>query len=262
MMKSAFVCVAAMMLTTVMAGPASARCQSGWTTLWPKDQLPTQGMIVVDAYGEDMANLDAVKAPGSVVLVPQSPVGGKHNSAPVVMRWWRENQGDKQMRQLVFIPEGDEPLAPGLYTLRAKGLPPQTWRVLPSAAAETATATRPLTWSAPPVVTNSNYQELGCGPSSLVDISIATSALADAVEVNVVNTTEPNKAQSRMMVLPIIDGHISVGQGMCGGAFVFAPGEEVRLRLVAIKDKQLVLAPAEVSFVVPLPANAKASHED
>lgn len=111
---------------------------------------------------------------------------------------------------------------------------PLSWTVGPSGPA--------LAWTGVPEVRSTARHRMGCGPSVQVLVAVPVMGAA-AIEVAVRPVAGGPVGRAR---LPIHDGTVSIGRGMCGGPFELEAGVEYFAALVAI-DPQGRRAPADDS---------------
>lgn len=231
---------------------ATARCMSGYLTAWPPADtaLPTQPMILVDGFGDRQTEITELAEGGVARLV-----AGKHR---IELKVEAVHVGAFGLTQAVLSPTA--PLKPSTrYRLELRtadgrrvpttrfaedGVEPIGWT---TAGVDAGTA--PLTLTSAPKVTGQSYRRLGCGPSSRVEVSLpATSSTALAVEVRLKELGADGAMQT--YVVPVVDGQVSLGHGMCSGAFRLT-GAERRFRAeLVVRDAggDAVAAPEALTF--------------
>ncbi|MCA9538481.1 MAG: hypothetical protein KC620_06305 [Myxococcales bacterium] len=196
---------------------AQGRCMSGNLTVWPPPEtaLPTSPLILIEGFGDQQPQVAALAADGSAELVAPG-----HRVALVVDA---VNVGAFRVTQAVV--HAAEPLKPSKrYVLKLRGAKGRAvattyygdkgrekigWK---TASAEPA----PLQMSDALRIIGPSYVALGCGPSVNFQVAVpATSGAPIAVEVAL---TEAD-ASAHRYVVPIEEGVLRIGHGMCGGPF-------------------------------------------
>lgn len=215
---------------TLAAPTARADCAVGSLTAWPPatTALPLRPLILLDAYGEDRPPIAALAKDARAALV-----NGKQR-IPLTVE--AIHTGALELTQAALTPE--TPLAPDTrYTLELRTADGKV--ITPShhtpdgrrPAAWTTTAETPATpaLTAPPRVSQHTYALFGCGPAAHVDIAIATAAPGPlTAQVTLRDRATPD-APAPTYIVPINRGTLSIGHGMCSGAFN-PTGPDRRLR--------------------------------
>lgn len=210
----------ALALLAAMLAPAiaDARCMAGLIDAWPPPEtaLPTTPMILLDGFGNEQPHIAALAEGGTAQLV-----AGSHRVALVVEAI---HVGDFGLTQAVLKPA--EPLKPSTkYTLVLRGADKQRVRTRTFSGGDTkaigwttaAARPAPLALTGAPAVTGQSFQRFGCGPASHVEVSLpATAGTPIAVEVTL---REEGAEAARSYVVPVRDGVLAIGHGMCSGAF-------------------------------------------
>lgn len=200
---------------------AQAKCMAGNITAWPPPDtaLPTRPMILLEGFGDDQPYIAALAAGGTARLV-----AGKRR---VKLSLDALHVGGFGLTQAVLIsPRALE--AGRHYTLEVHGpsgkrVPITTW---------VDGASRPMGWTVARApagklalrggarVTGEDYTRFGCGPASHVEVSVpATSGAPLAVEVALTELGGAGAGHTRTYVVPLRDGQLRIGHGMCSGAF-------------------------------------------
>lgn len=211
------------MLLTVIAlmSSASADCMSGSLSVSPppNTELPAAAQVVVQAYGSDRPTL--AKSTSF-----QLARGGEHIDLERVAQLHGSFMDD----QLVLTPER----APGAgsWTLELDGEPLTLWTGKAHEAVQwqfSAPDPEPPTWAGAPAVVEKARQHFGCGPGVSVVVSVPT---RDAVwmEAEVEAGGDP-PVQVR---LPIQDGRVTLGHGMCSGLLELTMDQVTLVQLTPI----------------------------
>ncbi len=111
-------------------------------------------------------------------------------------------------------------------------------------------------WAADPTEIGKHYDMFGCGPELGVEFKIKTHeslSMLVKVELKGVGT-----ANWRTYYLPVSDGKIDIGHGMCGGEFTLREAKEfdVKLTLVDGAGNSTSFAGAPIRFSRPAEMNA------
>jgi hypothetical protein len=225
-MGSALLRIAPALVLALAAGSlaADAHAKCAFATAWAEPAagpLPTNGRILFEAYGAARPDLDALST-----LRPRLESGKDVVPLAVVGK----HEGDFAVRQAILAPQ--RPLRAGAtYTFHVDPLPsgvavaPQDYAV--AARADTA----PPVWSGAPRVVGRSFRPLGCGPEAHVEIAIpATDDLGPLrVEAEVRDGT-----RTTTYVVPVTNGTIELGHGMCSGPFAMASGAAYQVTLRAV----------------------------
>lgn len=239
-------------LATALVAPsvARARCMAGTLDAWPPPEtpLPTRPMILLDGFGNQQPAVTALADDGRVSLVAPG-----HR---VALKVEAMHAGAFGLTQAVL--RAAEPLKPATrYTLDLRGADGRRIRTTtfvdggtrPIGWTTTASSPAPLALLGAPKVTGQSFRRYGCGPSAHIEISVparAGSPLAVEVELR-----EPGaEGAVETYVVPVRDGVLRIGHGMCSGAFrVTGPERRFRAELT-VRDAagDAVAAPAALSF--------------
>ena len=227
-----------MFLLALALAAAHADCAGGSTNTLPAPGGLLRGQLVLEATGhfrERYADLDAELVSGD---------------RRVELRVVETLKGSFDLQQWVLVPE--VPLEPGRrWVLELDGEPlvqyfdgkhqPATWT---SAASDEA-----LAWRGTPQVRSTERAHFGCGPavSVVVDVPVAG---AVAIEATVRRVDGGQEGTARV---PVTDGQVVLGHGMCAGAFELDEGVEYFADLVAVdaRGKELVADDSPIRFTAP-----------
>lgn len=228
---------------------ADARCMAGLIDAWPPTDtpLPTTPMILLDGFGNQQPHVAALADGGAAQLVADG-----HRVALVVAA---THVGDFGLTQAVLEPA--ETLKPATrYTLVLRGADGERVRTRAfsggrmKAIGWTTAAARPapLALTGAPRVTGQSFQRFGCGPASHVEVSVpATAGAPIAVEVKL---REAGADAPRSYVVPVRDGVLAVGHGMCSGAFRLTGPERRFTAELTVRDAagDAIPVPAAIRF--------------
>ncbi len=229
---------------------ARARCMAGSLDAWPPPEtpLPTQPMILLEGFGNQQPAVTALADGGRVTLVAPG-----HR---VALKVEAMHAGAFGLSQAVL--RAAEPLKPSTpYTLDLRDADGRKVRTTTFMGGETgpigwttaASAPAPLALTGAPKVTGQSFRRLGCGPSSHLEVSVPARADAPiAVEVTLRELGAEGAVET--YVVPVRDGVLRIGHGMCSGAFrVTGPERRFRAELT-VRDAagDAVAAPATLAF--------------
>lgn len=203
-------------------GTAAADCASSSPPhpLAPAAVLPTNASIVVERFNVSGGLRPALEK-GSLSLA--GPGG------PVPLRLTTAYAGGMFMEQAVLVP-AKALQANGQYQLQLPGAP-KPFSLQVGAQADTT----PPVWRTAPQVRESSYTRMGCGPSIGVAIEVPVSDESQQVFVlaQVRPLDAPKEEPARYLLTPQ-KGKISLGHGMCSGAFKLKPKARYEVKLVAV----------------------------
>lgn len=219
-----FVC-----LVTLWGESLSAMCASEAYWVWPPSgPVPPNVTLLVETYGKLQDALqpgrDAeVELRGADEVIPLEPL--------------LSFRGEFLVRQTLFRPARE--LSPGVeYQLFAPAIAegPLIYYTFAGQVAYSWTANAWADLGAPvaqgaPEVTGSRYVPLGCGPQIQVDVAVP---MHDESPVLVLAEVVPDGETigvAGSYLLPVTDGAVTVGHGMCSGAFRLQPGGRYSLRM-------------------------------
>ena len=204
-------------------GIAHAKCMPGSSSFSPEpgSQIADRAEIVWTATGSEREQLEAS---GDLALVSEG--------SRVPLRDVETLEGSFQMTQLVLAPT--KPLSAGRWTLVRGEEPLQErstgeLRPVSFVVAEGAPVEAPI-WRSSPQVARREREELGCGPAVEVAVEVKV-ANAQWIEATV---REAELGSTGTIRLAIRDGQISIGHGMCSGAFELTHGEVYFADLIAV----------------------------
>lgn len=232
-MKRLFV----VLLVAGLPGRASAVC--GPVTehvLAAETPMPVDGELVLETSPRIMEHFYGMGAGTARLEAADHEVSLRARAA---------HAGERGVAQLRFRPKA--PLRPGTV-YRIRYAPPlsllpvtlmarlmgSTDRAPTVRTATVPAAPEPPRWVAAPVVERSVYQPMGCGPAAYVRIRIPAQGTPPLLVETLLS--HPSGAHTTYE-LPVEDGHIDVGHGMCHGAFRLRPGVGYRAQLTLIDGR-------------------------
>ncbi len=182
--------------------------------------LDVNSIFILEFYGK---SLELVNGLGK-----KYPVFLQHGQDRVELAVSEVLYGEFSLAQVIFKPAGL--LEPGkTYELIMTGLPDyerspsrfneekEKWEPVSYFIENKKVVTSPVILHA--VESGKSHQEYGCGPAISVQFSISGKALENTFARTTVKNLSTGKITTYL--LPVKDGVISVGHGMCSGAFVF-----------------------------------------
>ncbi len=218
---------------SVLAVGAEARCLGEWTGSFPDAsvELPPEGQVLITLGGswsklEPSRDLEFVNGPLRVPVEVLSNFEG-HRQRQVLLKAQRA-------------------LAPGRWSVQVK----KSVRNRPAMAVgswKVRSVERPApTFPSRPELGVLDYEELGCGPASMIPVQVRT---APGVMVEVALTVE---GTTRVGVFPVKNGVVDLGHGMCSGGFDLSPGTKATVVLTPVDVSGARGAPSsELAFVAP-----------
>lgn len=240
------------LLMLAAPGRSVGKCASWAYWAWPPSgTVPTNTLILLDVYGSLVGSLTAddsggaeLRGGGEVIpLEPQLAFAGQ-----------------MAIEQVLYKPV--RPLTPGVeYRLFAEAVRegaladsdvdcPAPYRWVGDDGADTS----PPIAVGPPAVVGSRHIPFGCGPEIEVDVRLPVrdeSALLAMVYLSPARETD---GASGTYLLPIVDGVVSIGHGMCSGAFRLQPGGDysVRFEILDVAGNLVLPWQAPVTIHVPV----------
>lgn len=209
---------------------ADARCASGVLTAWPPTDAPLalRPTILLEGTGTQQPTIAALGKDGRAALV--------HGKQRIPLTVEAIHPGARRVTQAVLTPAS--PLTPGTrYALELRDAAGKRVAVTdyaaerprPTAWTTAAAATPPPTLTAAPTVVDKTHAQFGCGPAAHVHLAVSATAPAPlAAEV----TLREDGAAPITYVVPIEDGALHLGHGMCGGPFdLTGPERQLRAEL-------------------------------
>lgn len=222
-------------LLVAFALPALAKCAS--TAIWAypsTKEVPRNGRFLVIGYGKAVQVIDS--------LDESYPVHLQSGDRKVPLKVEERNKGYKQKQALI---RPKEELEPGrTYRLRIPSLGDRESVLLTNYRSELDKREwlswkvgkkrdqKMPEWKQTPELVDRRYQELGCGPR--VQAVFGLEGIEDAELWAKVRLRKVGSELNEEWILPIEDGQVVLGHGMCSGSFSFAPSSkyEVRFRLM------------------------------
>lgn len=217
---------------------AFADCMSGSLSVMPDvgSVVPPNPELVVHAYGTRRADLTDLRGED---LLLRSADGSE---VPVTIE--ARHRGSFSDLQLVVRPEA--PLPEGDVTLWVDGEAltvwhdgkhrPLRWRV--------GAETEEPSWAGAPALRDTTRELMGCGPAVWAEVAVATEAPWVDVELS------PEGGETVSGRLPVDEGQVRIGHGMCSGMFELHEGVAYTAHFTAVgADGQRVEAPRSVRFV-------------
>lgn len=234
------------------ATEARAKCMAGALSVWPQDELPANGQLALELYGEQQRLARAlperrprlVAEADEVPLVVEAVYPGEYNLTAVVLVPSRTLRVGERYRLLIDgVPEEE------LSTWGEGGRSPITFRVTPA-------DTEAPTWDEPPRLLRTRWVPMGCGPAIYAEVELAAKdqhALTYLVEL------EDEAGGVRRFPVRAWDGVLQIGHGMCSGGFVLHPGVRYRARITAVDTAgRSAPAPGEpLTFAGPAPTGPR-----
>ncbi len=230
-----------MLAVLLLLSTASADCMSGMLTVWPQAgaSVPSTSQVMLQAYGTDRPLLKKL-GKGDAALVQ----GNQRIDLDV-----REAlHGSFMDDQLVLVPER----APdaGLWTLEVNGAPLELWTgQAREAVAWTFQrgAPEPPTWAGKPSIVEQDRQFFGCGPGVSVVVDVPT---RDTIWVQATIASGDEKGTT--VRLPVQEGRITIGHGMCAGLIELEADKRYTATLVPVgADGQRAKVPQTLTFIAP-----------
>lgn len=225
---------AVVLLAVMLPGQAVAVCALGGYSVWPPPgPVPINTVILVEARGYLSSSLRS----GSAGVVELRGGGEAVRLEPI-----QRLGGRGTLEQVLFMPV--RRLTPGVeYELFVPGLEngplthitfdlpefvPLRW-----VAQETADLAPPV-WVGRPRVVAKRYIDWACGSEIEVDVQLPTRESGPLLALAELTPTGATRGELQTHFLRVVDGVVSVGHGMCGGAFDLEPGGEYLLRPVLL----------------------------
>lgn len=208
----------------------SGMCAFRSLTLRPlSGPQPTNLLVHLNGYGADIATVRTLatrnpRLASSEHVIPLQVVQtyiGEQRVALAVLK-----PSEELRRNVTYLFEADGVSDQDLVAYTESGRTIVTFR------ADAKADRDPPVWISPPRVLGGAYRSLGCGPSSYARIAIdAKDAGPLFVKVEIEKTSEIRRLS---YILPVVDGVLGIGHGMCAGAFRLAPGEKARAHLTLV----------------------------
>lgn len=197
----------------------------GSLSIWPQcETLPQNPVIMLEAFGRSKRVMSDITGKYKVWLI-----SGDHK-VELEGREWLEGAMDLEMvllypkeklfenqtyhLQIDSLPEDER--MPQLYA--RNGLPTRNpaWKIT------AGTDTQQPEWKMMPTTVEQHYTMYGCGPA--VSTTIHPEFNDDNPCLAYVTLTNQKTKQSRSYYVAIYENTLSIGHGMCAGAFVYAEG--------------------------------------
>lgn len=224
------VLVAAMMVSE----PVAAMCPVGGYSVWPPPgQVPNNTLILVEVHGylgrpleSGSAAVATLRGGGEVIpLEPIQRLGGRGSNRQVLFKPFRRLTPGVEYE--IHIPGlEDGPLTH--ITFDPPEEVPVRW-----VAQETADLASPV-WVGRPRVVEKRYIDWACGSEIEVDVELPARESGPLLALAELSPTGATRGEPQTHLLRVVDGVVSVGHGMCGGAFDLEPGGEYLLRPVLL----------------------------
>ena len=221
---------------------AFADCAMGSFSCWPNtDKLPVNGVLVLTAAGAYQATLDALAQQDCRLSLVSDG-----DSVPLAAE--AVYVGSYQQKQLVLRPQRPltEGASYGLRVTEGKSDFLSIWlaqceRMSASAAAHAAwyrsswtigpaVRTQPA-WEAQPRLGQTSHFLFGCGPAKNQDVKVKVEGAANAL---VLVKLDGKAGDSATQLLPIREGKIGIGHGMCYGGFKLAKDVQYSAELTLV----------------------------
>ena len=205
-----------LLLSLFLPALAGAKCAWTWTSTWNQSRISPNDWIVVYGGGDAM---------GALLNMQQHAPRLVSQGHEVPLRVMATHQGQMNRAQAVLKPAS--PLRPGQsykLALNEHGQHFQRleWHVQNRARGVVSVLGNPR-------VTDTSRQRFGCGPAVHIELEVPTQGetLGFLVEV-----TDQDGKRHRYM-LPSRNGQLSVGHGMCSGAFKLRGGQQYEIRVLS-----------------------------
>lgn len=215
-----------------VAPDAGAKCRGTWLSAFPDKTIHANSWLVLQAGGQarelvrNLANHRAalVRQGERVEVTVMAVHDGQFNVTQAIIRPSKPLTRGATYR-LSLDEAAVEAASIGWDLKRLE------WTVGPPSGSGTPR------WSGAPTVDGSRYTRYGCGPAKYVDMRLPvvdTGLLGALVEVRPAGA----KARPVRFLVPIRDGKISLGHGMCSGAFTYTSGARYDVRVLSVLDTQ------------------------
>lgn len=241
---------------------ASAKCaNNGIYILSTSPALNKNGLIILEFYASSQSLIPDLNKKYAIYL--QS---GKNKIKLLVTEILK---GEFQLTQVVLKPNS-ELLENETYTLFIDNLP--KFEKNPGRYNEQAHKLENLTFKISaididaPILENSiteskkTIEHFGCGPEEWVYFNIAGQDKSELF----VRASVKNKSTGKTTdyILPIKNGQVKIGHGMCSGAFYFDPDDEYEVTFLLFDQSGNINKPAKtISFDSPTNQNASSEQE-
>lgn len=222
------------LMVALLSGDAAAECALGGYSAWPPPgPVPRNTVILVEVYGYLGRPLGSawpataeLRGGGDVVpLEPQLRFTGQAGGSQVLLEPTRPLTPGVEYE--LFMPElEDGPLTH--ITFERPEFVPYRWT-----AHEATDRTAPVSVGEPKVAER-RYIEWGCGSEIEVDVRLTARDSGPLLALAELTPTGGTLEEAGAYLLPVVDGAVSIGHGMCGGAFDLKPGGEYLLRLAIL----------------------------
>lgn len=212
---SASICA---VIISLISPVSYAKCMSERISVWPPPEvaIPSEGaLLLVEGYGDAQEKVSHLKD-GDAYLVSDN------EKIPLLV--WRSYRGALRIVVVALTPA--KPLTRGKrYSVQFPFSADHTdWMV---AGADHD----PPRWTSQVKVLDKSWTEFGCGPASEVWLDVPLSESPSAVLVTVAAT---KGAPENAMILPVRDGKVMLGHGMCSGAFEFSAEQEYQATVMGL----------------------------
>lgn len=224
---------AAVLLAVMLPAQAVSMCALGGYSVWPPPgSVPRNTVLLVEARGylsssRRWASVGAAELRGggeAIRLEPIQRFRGRGGEQVLFRPVRRLTPG---VEYELFVPGlEDGPLTHITFDL--PGFVPLRW-----VAQETEDLTPPV-WVGRPRVVAKRYIDWACGSEIEVDVQLPTRESGALLALAELTPTGATRGEPQTHLLRVVDGVVSVGHGMCGGAFDVEPGGEYLLRPVLI----------------------------
>lgn len=213
-------------LTVFISTILSAKCaNSGIRSLSKSSVLNRNGLIILEFYASSQAIVQDINK--------KYPIYLKTKKEKVILLAIEVLKGEFQITQVIFKPSS-ELMENEVYELHIDNLPgyeskPETYNAslrkreaLTFHTNNIADIEQPV-FAGIPVETKKTMVEYGCGPARWVDFRFSEQDKSETFVITSVKNMNTGKLTK--YILPIENGVVKVGHGMCGGAFHFDNGE-------------------------------------
>lgn len=220
--------VALLLLLALTASEARAKCSSMGMSFWPRNRTIRQNsLLVVDGYSQSQAVLTGLGSTHEAFLqsgnqripleVAQILIG-EFEVTQVVLKPHRILEAGRQY-EVVIVTAGKKATdTSNLVFLHNRG------KVVYTVAAGPQDHTAPR-WLAAPAGKGQQYEEFGCGPAVSVDFAAPGQDESEWLVKAAVQNLTTGQVTTYYLQPAGEQRTISVGHGMCGGAFQLRNGK-------------------------------------
>jgi hypothetical protein len=234
-MKKLFLLIAA----NVISVSLWAKCASSGLYFFPSGPyISSNPVIVIDGYATDQQTIRDLSGKHAAWLI-----SGKEKIKLIVQETL---EGQYGLTQAVLKPE--HPLKKGMnYKLHIDGIPKKKaeamlrryqddkWTTVSWTVSRGEKKFAKPEWASTPVKSGEEYTMFGCGPAVYVNFDVSVRSEGQYL----VKTIVADKASGKETAyyLPVENGKIRIGHGMCSGAFNFAANSTYSVYFQVMNEK-------------------------